>query len=240
MAKTLANGKMKMPNWVYNTLVIDAKDKEEYDLIRNTLAAPIVSQNMEGEVYNESVEFSFQNIIFVSPDKYKEYFTTHGWGPEGATGQTEYNWYNWNNNVWGCKWDAGDVDTNHQPESNTLVYTFSTPWSPPIPVMYHLKGKFPDVNFSLEYEEEQGWGGEWVVTNGNIYTSEYDIPNSHEDYQNPSRSNNECPCTYEADAMYWYKDCPVDTEKYVWVDGEWSPASDTPAADAVSIEKESV
>jgi hypothetical protein len=201
---------MKMPNWVSNTLSFIANSEEEYNDIVNTLAAPIVSKNAEGEFVNEPTEFSFQNIIFVPKDKYEEYFASHGYSPEkGNYGDTTYNWYNWNVINWGTKWDACDVELEKDPRDFTVMYRFNTPWSPPIPVLRALAEKFPNALINLQYEEEQGWGGEICFNQGEcVQDDEYDIPNSHQEHMDRSQ---ECPCEWAVsdDGSGYYADCPA-------------------------------
>ena len=67
-------------------------------------------------------------------------------------------WYSWNLANWGCKWDASNVYLETDEETEVL-YSFDTPWSRAMPAMESLSLLFPDVKFSLRYEEEQGWGG---------------------------------------------------------------------------------
>lgn len=61
------------------------------------------------------------------------------------------NWYDWQVRNWGIKWDVNAVlsqDTNSK-----LVYTFDSPWSPPIAFLMKISELFPKLVFSLAYEE---------------------------------------------------------------------------------------
>lgn len=44
--------------------------------------------------------------------------------------EEEENWYMWNVNNWGCKWDATVYDWERIDE-NTITISFDTAWSPP-------------------------------------------------------------------------------------------------------------
>lgn len=218
-----------MPNWVYNTLAIEGKPDVIANLIQ-VLAQPYTTKytDFNGELHeeiNESV-FSFWNIISPPEDKLDEYFGTHGAKDGVKIGDTKYNWYNWNNRVWGCKWDASNVEEetiNINDETFLHTYSFSTPWAPPIPVIDILAEQYPNVVITLEFEEEQGWGGMMKWEDAQVVESyEYDIPMSHADYVEQGK---ECTCTYIDDPYYFYKDCPnVDTDKYEWneEDGQWT------------------
>ena len=97
------------------------------------------------------------------------------------------------------------------------MYRFQTAWSPVNEIFAVLSEQYPKLTFDYEYEEEQGWGGSAVWGNGELLLEEeYDIPNSHADYVARDR---ECYCVSEDDPEYWYSDCPVDTEKFEYVNG---------------------
>jgi hypothetical protein len=136
-----------------------------------------------------------------------------------ATGDTEYNWYNFNNNKWGTKWDVAVSDdekwaeTEITGESSTHIsYRFNTAWSPPLPVIEELSVQHPELEITLEYEEEQGWGGEILWTKeGSSIINEYDIPDSHQDYVDRDNEDG-CRCACEEDEDEWYKDCPNKTK----------------------------
>lgn len=217
-----------MPNWVYNTLTIEGEPQYVTNLIEE-LAKPYVQRftNFDNKLVEETVNvpFSFWNIISPPEDKLDEYFGTHGAINGEKVGDTDYNWYNWNNMNWGCKWDASDVTVETVTVDNTKIiqqYSFSTPWSFPYPVINRLAEDHPTLLINLEYEEEQGWGGGITWENGQTVESyEYDIPNSHDDYRSLGK---ECYCEYMDDSEWWYKDCPdIDTNKYEWneVNKEW-------------------
>ena len=63
-------------------------------------------------------------------------------------------WYNWSNEVWGCKWNNGhDVDVSDDSEHGCASYGFDTPWGPPEGVYLALKEQFPEVDISWFYDE---------------------------------------------------------------------------------------
>ena len=60
--------------------------------------------------------------------------------------------------------------------------------------------KYPHLNLTLGFEEEQGWGGELQSDDeGGCYESEsYDIPESHADYVARDREDS-CNCAWADD-----------------------------------------
>ena len=66
------------------------------------------------------------------------------------------NWYDWQVNHWGTKWDiTGDVGVNDM-DDETCSLVFQTAWSPPEPIVVKLQEMFPDLTFYGGYVGE-GW-----------------------------------------------------------------------------------
>jgi len=205
-----------MPNWVYNNLTIEGSE-EEIAKVKAQLGKPIqkrYAEDKEVSIYSNPI-ISFWNIIAPPDDKLDEYFGTHGYANGEKQGETEYNWYNFNNTKWGTKWDIAVADeekysdTSLEEEHATVLrYRFNTAWSPPLPAIEELSLQYPKLEITLEYEEEQGWGGEILWTEeGSSIVREYDIPNSHKDYADRDEVDN-CVCQREEDEDEWYSDCP--------------------------------
>jgi hypothetical protein len=99
----------------------------------------------------------------------------------------DQDWYHWNCRNWGTKWDVGVVNGHEYPntiktvnDDGSILYQFETAWSPVGEVLMKLSEQYPTLEFDYEYEEEQGWGGEFVFENGEcIEHSEYDAPEWH-------------------------------------------------------------
>jgi len=70
-------------------------------------------------------------------------------------------WYGWNVDNWGCKWDASDTSR----DGNDL--SFCTPYGAPFPIFYALAKKFKDIWFRVYIDYEFGTGTD-------IYEYEYD------------------------------------------------------------------
>lgn len=235
-----------MPNWVFNTLVVSG-DKVSLDAMQEQLNQPVTKHfpdsNYDKElekwvetpatqVYSNPV-FSFWNVI--APTNLEAYYgeETEKFGLDNfAEGfknaiTNDQSSYWWNSREWGTKWDIAVADGVEYPDTTlevtdegSLLYHFNTAWSPVEPVIETLSKMYPSLSFDYEYEEEQGWGGSILFENGEIISqNSYDIPASHADYQNhPFR---ECNCETDYDPAYWFVDCPIDTNKYELLNGEW-------------------
>lgn len=72
------------------------------------------------------------------------------------------NWYNWNIDNWGTKWNAYKI------ASDDDYIQFNTAWSTPEPVIKALSEKFPDVEIRVEYaDEDLGYNcGTYIYLNG--------------------------------------------------------------------------
>lgn len=193
-----------MPNHVYNTISVSGKPedvKQFFAIAKSThtitytdWSIPSTEKVLVSE--EESRDFSFRAFIKPPEEEYSDYFT-----PAGGLVQ---NWYHWNVDNWGTKWDAYEVEITDD------FVSFTTAWNPPMPVFEAIIKQFPELDFEFRYEEEQGWGGEITVSKGvTLHEKNWDIPNSHADNEDLGR---ECNCDSEDDSEYWYADCPKMVE----------------------------
>jgi hypothetical protein len=75
-------------------------------------------------------------------------------GKQYLDNQIEYGaatWYAWCTANWETKWNLGAKDCELV---NKSVLAFYTPWSSPHPIIEALSKKFPDVEFGLEWADE--------------------------------------------------------------------------------------
>jgi len=164
-----------MPNWVFNSLSIEA-EPQVLAQIRAQVSAPYESQYLDwktNEPVKEMVEqpFSFWNIIKPTDlDAYHDNPVTHD-----QSGRDH--WYNWNIRNWGVKWEAREAyEKDDVTEGDTdTFYNFDTAWGIPNEAMLELSRQYPTASLELEYEEENGWGGCILYENGtSTETEEYE------------------------------------------------------------------
>jgi hypothetical protein len=212
-----------MPNWVFNRVSLRgdadtlAKVKEQLNKPYSYEMFNSLTKTMNRMEVNEPV-FAFWNVI--APDDLSAYA-----GGEDDDRVLPY-WYTWNNSNWNTKWGAADPSVRYTVESalisyNELTYEFNTAWDAPHPVIRALAEQYPTLEIRFYYEEEQGWGGEYATKGGEmLWQNEWDIPNSHADFEGLGR---ECNCdTLYDEPDYWFEDCPIDTDTYQWIDGSWT------------------
>jgi hypothetical protein len=84
------------------------------------------------------------------------------------------NWYDWNVRNWGTKWDVAVGDNEEYPETeitfeddSAVGYRFNTAWGAPLQAIENLSSQYPELEFELDFEEETGWGGEYIFIDGN-------------------------------------------------------------------------
>lgn len=207
-----------MPNWVYNSLHCHGSEAD-LDALAEFLTREIRINKWDSETrtdYHEDevVPFTYMAIRdpFSAPYNVSqdEYYGTNGFVDGERVGDTSGNWYNWNSNYWGVKWDATRVDVDRN--EGIISYHFESPWGPPWEeMMLELSERFPTIAFTHRYDEEQGWGGEYEFQNGEITEMmEWDIPTSHADHVALDQT---CSCEiWTDDPDMWYADCPSKIE----------------------------
>ena len=94
-------------------------------------------------------EIQLQKFVEKSMNAHKETeFSFEGTLPRGD----RKDWYNWSLDNWGTKWDACEPYIDHN-DIDYFAVSFETAWSPPIDWINHIMQDFPDLSFTLEYEE---------------------------------------------------------------------------------------
>jgi len=183
-----------MPNWVHNRLSV-AGGSEHLVRFEQQAGMPHTETWKEGSVLVDQ-DLSFWN--FKRPEDTEAYFGDNGIGS---------NWYRWNVDNWGTKWDACNVEKIYHGVTS-LEYTFDTAWSPPLPVLQAMVEQFPDLTFEMRSVEEQGWGVVYWGENGTLEEIEgWDIPETHTEWVK-SDQEHRCPCQWSNSWSDWYDDCP--------------------------------
>jgi hypothetical protein len=177
-----------MPNWVSNSVRVTGSKKE----LQRFAEQAGKSYESFGDVRESHL--SFWN--FITPDDLEDY---------------QDNWYDWNIENWGCKWDATAVYFESWGD-NELAYDFETPWGFPDLVFVAMASQFPTLKFSIRFLEEQGWGGEAIGEDGEFaIVNEWDIPDTHEERM---EYVGYCQCEeMRDDELEWtHDDCPRKME----------------------------
>lgn len=183
-----------MPNWVYNGLTIEGSPDSVKKLMEQ-MNTPFVRVHDNWDIATQQMQkqqvtypnpvFAFWNIV--KPTNLEAYD-----GPQPKTENFEQamrfesdHWYDWNVRNWGTKWDVAVSSVETHPdtymedtvngENHVVYYNFETAWSRPMGALTKLSEQYPDLLFTLVYEEESGWGGECEILRGKVISeSEYD------------------------------------------------------------------
>ena len=64
--------------------------------------------------------------------------------------QTGYHdWYSWNVDNWGVKWDASNCKSKELSDFNTIIFDFDSPWGTPEHFVIELSKLYPDATFEM-------------------------------------------------------------------------------------------
>jgi hypothetical protein len=208
-----------MPNWVYNGLTAQGP-KESVEKMKAQLNTPFVDYieatgdlafGIKQTKYSNPI-FSFRNIIAPTDlEAYKQQPARadvdvndpNWWAKTMEVSATDNSWYNWNIRNWGTKWDVAVSNDDKCPETYmeetedewtaSVYYHFNTAWGIPEAGLVNLSSQYPDLLFTLSYEEETGWGGELEILRGVII--------SHSEYDNMCK---DCDAT---NTLEWCEEC---------------------------------
>jgi len=175
-----------MPNWVYNGLTIEGNESsinklvaqmnKPYSRIHDQWNSETNKIEKKRVLYSNPV-FSFWNIIKPTDLEAYENQPNHSLPISEQIKFEGNDWYSWNNRHWGVKWDVSVSNEDSNPdtyiegpvqngENYVVYYNFNTAWSIPDEALAELSAQYPDLLFTLSYEEETGWGGEHEYLRG--------------------------------------------------------------------------
>ena len=110
------------------------------------------------------------------------------------------NWYDWNLDNWGTKWDCSD---SHYTEEDKILQ-FQTAWACPEKIIAEMKLVFPDLRFDGSYADEDFGSNVGYIEDGLLY---------------PLENLSEEAC--ETAATLWGHEGYYDDEEGRWIfDGE--------------------
>ena len=161
-----------MPNWVMNELTCIFQTTEEYNafkekakiegLYNSFIPMPSVLENtrcphLEPNAFIEQVNsrkntrfITLEGIAFGSDDKFDDETAKQLIQNLKAFSETGYHeWYAWNLDNWGVKWDASNCNSQSVPDFFTVVFDFDSPWGPPELFVIGLSKLYPDATFEM-------------------------------------------------------------------------------------------
>ena len=142
-----------MPNWCWNHLEVSGDEKQLHEFVEKSLSK-----------YDDGKNRFTLNGTHPMPE---ELNITKGTQTQDEKKQAILNkakygytdWYEWKYAEWGTKWDACEAHIDHN-DIDYFAVTFDSAWAPPIQWIDNIMKDFPDLSFTLEYEEPgMGFGG---------------------------------------------------------------------------------
>lgn len=205
-----------MPNWVFNYVSIEG-DEESVAKVKAQVSRPFSQpqqdwQTKETTIVNLEPVFAFFNIARPDDEHLDEYYGIHGYADGEKQGDTPNNWYNFNNRVWGTKWDVASGAELTVDTPTKLVYQFDTAWAPPVGVLNILSEQYPTLTIKNDWQEEQGFGSTIIHKDGEEEEFDgYDWMCNDCDYKH----NNQVDGELFYDEEEWRNICPkCEPEKH--------------------------
>ena len=171
-------------------------DQNDVDFILSILKT---EENNNGEQWTRHIDFN--NIVpqpkslFLESIGKKEEERTRGW-----------NWYDWNRENWGTKWNAYSIER----DGNTI--TFDTAWNSPSPVMkklHELCVKYQVICEITYADEDCRYNtGHYLLGGAEFELIEYEneSPQAYEAYRITHPDWNECHVMNEDGTMSYKED----------------------------------
>jgi hypothetical protein len=154
-----------MPNWCENTLTVKGPDKTIKSFMRIAKArGSALSMNkfipMPEELANTRAPTL--NNTKRQRERNKRLRVKYGFD----------NWYEWRYRHWGVKWDVEANMIDHK--DGYVAYMFDTAWGPATDWLDAVAKKYPDLRFTLKYEEPgMGFRGCHIVKDNKIIRDSY-------------------------------------------------------------------
>jgi hypothetical protein len=121
-----------MPNHVKNIVDFSGFSKEKFAEIQAGIL---------GELLEDGTRRLFDFSLIIPPPEHPEYNSNNNKHP--------MNWYVWNIENWGTKWNSYDLSTWKKQR-----ISFCTAWSMPEPVFKALSLKYPEAKIEVSFADE--------------------------------------------------------------------------------------
>ena len=155
-------GMINMPNWCYTNIEVRGKT----DVVKKLVEMVKSEKDEEGS----PTDFDFDKII-PQPKTYEECPVEYRINSEEEARKEAlawdekaernwFNWYKWNCDNWGTKWNACDASANIvwdiSPGISTSNIWLETAWSPALPVYRKLQEMYPELEIQVAFADEGG------------------------------------------------------------------------------------
>ena len=160
-----------MPNWVMNELTCIFQTPEEYNafkekantesLYNSFFPMPSVLEGtssphlapgdyIDGVNKRKNTNFLTLEEIATCDDEWDAHRAKEIIQNIKAFEQTGYHdWYTWNLDNWGVKWEASKCTSKELPDFFTIVFSFDSPWGTPEHFVRELSKLYPNATFEM-------------------------------------------------------------------------------------------
>ena len=160
-----------MPNWVMNELSCIFQTPEEYNafkekantesLYNSFFPMPSVLEGtssphlapgdyIDGVNKRKNTNFLTLEEIATCDDEWDAHRAKEIIQNIKAFEQTGYHdWYTWNLDNWGVKWEASKCTSKELPDFFTIVFSFDSPWGTPEHFVRELSKLYPNATFEM-------------------------------------------------------------------------------------------
>ena len=160
-----------MPNWVMNELTCIFQTPEEYNafkekantesLYNSFFPMPSVLEGtssphlapgdyIDGVNKRKNTNFLTLEEVATCDDEWDAHRAKEIIQNIKAFEQTGYhNWYTWNLDNWGVKWEASKCTSKELPDFFTIVFSFDSPWGTPEHFVRELSKLYPNATFEM-------------------------------------------------------------------------------------------
>lgn len=125
-----------MPNWVKSSIKVSGNAEAIKELV--------------DFVKSEKSDFDFNKIVPMPQELEDTTYPVAQLNKELLAKYGFDNWYSFSIEKWGTKWNASEAYF----DKSTNQFSFQTAWSFPYPIIEELIKKFPNVDFLVEYADE--------------------------------------------------------------------------------------
>jgi hypothetical protein len=160
-----------MPNWVMNELTCIFQTPEEYNafkekantesLYNSFFPMPSVLEGtssphlapgdyIDGVNKRKNTNFLTLEEVATCDDEWDAHRAKEIIQNIKAFEQTGYHdWYTWNLDNWGVKWEASKCTSKELPDFFTIVFSFDSPWGTPEHFVRELSKLYPNATFEM-------------------------------------------------------------------------------------------
>lgn len=166
-----------MPNWVYHKVLIEGTN----EVIKNIISKYFTKKD-SGYYLDFNLVIPQPKSVEDCPDKYVRKDKINE-PPTELDERPWFDWYNWNCDNWGTKWNTNREDTNIYVSDGLIEIYLSTAWSPATNIFEKILKDNTGISISGIYaDESRNFTGYFETIDGELIDATNDS-DSKEDFE---------------------------------------------------------